>query len=101
MPAGAGSGSVRSTGRGWPTCRPCNRSLAVNVDRAVFTLAGTMILASLALGWLVSPYWLLLAAFVGANMLQAAFTGFCPAATIFRKLGLRTGPAFECPQAAR
>jgi hypothetical protein len=73
----------------------------VNVDRAVFTLAGTMILASLALGTLVSPYWLLLAAFVGANMLQAAFTGFCPAAMIFRKLGLKAGPAFECRQAAR
>lgn len=72
----------------------------MNVDRAVFTLAGTMILASLVLGWLVSPYWLLLAAFVGANMLQAAFTGFCPAAMIFRKLGLKAGPAFECSQTA-
>ena len=68
----------------------------MNVDRAVFTLAGSMILASVALGWLVSPYWLLLTVFVGANMLQAAFTGFCPAAVIFRKLGLKTGPAFEC-----
>jgi hypothetical protein len=67
----------------------------VNVDRAVLTLAGTMVLVSLTLGWLVSPTWLLLAAFVGANMLQAAFTGFCPAAIIFRKLGLKTGPAFE------
>ena len=73
----------------------------MNVDRAVFALAGTMILASLVLGWLVSPYWLLLAAFVGANMLQAAFTGFCPAAMIFGKLGLRAGPAFQCQQAAR
>lgn len=73
----------------------------MNVDRAVFTLAGTMVLISLALGWLVSPYWLLLAAFVGANMLQASFTGFCPAAMIFRKLGLRTGAAFECSTLAR
>jgi hypothetical protein len=73
----------------------------MNVDRAVLTLAGTMILASVVLGWLVSPYWLLLAAFVGANLLQAAFTGFCPAATIFRKLGLKTGPAFECAQSVR
>jgi hypothetical protein len=73
----------------------------VNVDRAVFTLAGIMVLASLALAWLVSPYWLLLAAFVGANMLQSAFTGFCPAAIIFRKLGLKTGPAFEDPRPVR
>ena len=68
----------------------------MNVDRAVFALAGTMVLASLVLGWLVSPYWLLLAAFVGANMLQAAFTGFCPAAMIFNKLGLKPGAAFAC-----
>jgi hypothetical protein len=71
----------------------------VNVDRAVLTLAGILVLLSLALAWLVNPNWLLLTAFVGLNLLQAAFTGFCPAATIFRKLGLKTGPAFECPQA--
>ena len=65
----------------------------MNIDRAVFTLAGSMLLISLALAWLVSPYWLLLTAFVGANMLQAAFTGFCPAAIVFRKLGLKEGPA--------
>lgn len=68
----------------------------MNIDRAVLALAGTMVLVSLTLGWLVSPYWLLLAVFVGANMLQAAFTGFCPAAIIFGKLGLKTGPAFAC-----
>lgn len=72
----------------------------MNVDRAVFALAGTMILASLGLGWFVSAYWYLLTAFVGANMLQAAFTGFCPAAVIFRKLGLQAGPAFACARAA-
>jgi hypothetical protein len=71
----------------------------VNVDRAVLTFAGIMVLISLALGWLVSPYWLLLTAFVGANMIQAAFTGFCPAAVIFQKLGLKAGPAFECTSA--
>lgn len=73
----------------------------MNVDRAVFAMAGSMVLLSIALAWLFSPYWLLLAAFVGANMLQAAFTGFCPAAIIFRKLGLKTGCAFDGPQAAR
>ncbi len=71
----------------------------MNVDRAVFIFAGSMLLISLALAWLVSPYWLLLAAFVGLNMIQAAFTGFCPAATVFRKLGLKEGPAFEWPPA--
>lgn len=73
----------------------------MNVDRAVFAMAGTMVLASLLLAWLVSPYWLLLAAFVGANMLQAAFTGFCPAAMIFNRLGLQPGAAFTCGTASR
>ncbi|MCB1489277.1 MAG: DUF2892 domain-containing protein [Bauldia sp.] len=66
----------------------------MNVDRAVFVVAGIVILASLALGYLVSPYWHLLTAFVGLNLLQSAFTGFCPAAIIFRKIGLKPGPAF-------
>lgn len=71
----------------------------MNVDRAVFLLAGTMVLASIALAWLLSPYWLLLTAFVGLNMIQASFTGFCPAALILRKLGMRCGPAFTGPTA--
>lgn len=69
----------------------------MNVDRAVMVLAGSMVLISLALGLLVSLYWLLLTAFVGVNMLQAAFTGFCPAAIIFRKIGLKPGVAFQAP----
>lgn len=73
----------------------------MNVDRAVMTLAGSMVLASLSLAWLVSPYWLLLTAFVGANLLQASFTGFCPAAIVFRKLGLKGGPAFNCSALTR
>ncbi|MBI1200993.1 MAG: DUF2892 domain-containing protein [Rhodopseudomonas sp.] len=68
----------------------------MNIDRAVFAIAGTMILVSLALYWLFSPYWLLLTAFVGANLLQSAFTGFCPAAIIFNRLGLKPGTAFSC-----
>ena len=67
----------------------------MNVDRAVLAFAGTVILVSLFLAWLVSPYWLLLAAFAGFNMVQAAFTGFCPAASVFRKLGLKAGSAFQ------
>ncbi len=69
----------------------------MNVDRAVFTLAGSLLLLSLALAWLVSPYWLILTLFVGANLFQSAFTGFCPAAIVFRRLGLKDGPAFQSP----
>ncbi len=67
----------------------------MNIDRAVLAFAGIMILVSLLLAFAVSPYWLLLNAFVGLNMLQAAFTGFCPAAMVFRKLGLGAGCAFQ------
>lgn len=66
----------------------------MNVDRAVLAFAGVIILASLALAYWHSPYWLLLTAFAGLNMLQAAFTGFCPAAMIFKKLGCKPGNAF-------
>lgn len=67
----------------------------MNIDRVVFAFAGAMILASLALGWFHSPYWLLLAAFVGANMFQAAFTGFCPLAIMLKRLGVKPGNAFR------
>lgn len=67
----------------------------MNVDRAVLSFAGCMLLASVALTLLVSPYWLISTAFIGANMLQASFTGFCPAAIVFRKLGLKEGAAFQ------
>ena len=49
---------------------------------------------SAILAWLVSPWWLLLAAFVGANMMQASITGFCPAAMLFKALGTKPGVAF-------
>lgn len=67
----------------------------MNVDRAVLAFAGIMVLISLALAWYFSPYWLLFTAFVGLNMLQSAFTGFCPAAIVFRKMGVRPGHAFK------
>ena len=54
----------------------------MNVDRLVCAIAGLFILVSLALSQLHSPYWLWFTAFVGANLLQAAFTGFCPMALI-------------------
>ena len=66
----------------------------MNIDRAVMAFAALVIFASLALAHLVSPNWLWLTAFVGLNLLQASFTGFCPAATVFRKLGLKAGCAF-------
>ena len=67
----------------------------MNIDRAVMAFAGVMILASVALAHFSSPLWLLLTAFVGVNMLQASFTGFCPAARVFGKLGLKSGCAFK------
>ena len=66
----------------------------MNVDRAVLAFAGVMVLVSVALTGLISPYWLLLTVFVGANMVQAAFTGSCPAAIVFRRLGVTNGRAF-------
>lgn len=66
----------------------------MSIDRIVLVFAGAMVLLGLALNYLVSPYWLLLAAFVGLNMLQAAFTGFCPLAIILKKLGAKPGAAF-------
>jgi len=67
----------------------------MTVDRAVFVFAGLVVLAGVTLGHFASPWWLLLSAFAGANMIQAAFTGFCPAALVFKKLGVRTGAAFH------
>ena len=66
----------------------------MSVDRIVFAFAGTVILISLALAQVHHPGWLWLTAFVGANMLQAAFTGFCPLATIVKKMGASPGAAF-------
>jgi hypothetical protein len=61
----------------------------MTVDRYVRLFAGTFVLASLALGYWVSPYWYLFTAFVGANLLQSAFTNWCPAMTFLRKLGVK------------
>lgn len=67
---------------------------AINVDQLVFRIAGTFVLLSLALSQLHHPYWLWFTAFVGLNMLQASFTGFCPLAKILRRLGVAPGAAF-------
>jgi len=66
----------------------------MNIDKAVFRFAGIMILVSLLLAYFHSMYWLWLTAFVGLNMLQASFTGFCPMAMLLAKTGLKPGSAF-------
>lgn len=67
----------------------------MSIDRIVLAFAGSVILLSLMLAQFHSPYWLWLTAFVGANLLQSAFTGFCPLALILRALGIRPGAAFD------
>ena len=67
----------------------------MSVDRLVLAFAGSLILISLALSRLHDPAWLWFTAFIGANMLQAAFTGLCPVAWIFKKLGAKPGLAFR------
>jgi hypothetical protein len=60
----------------------------VTVEAALRAIAGSFVLISLALGWLVHPYWYLFTAFVGLNLLQSAFTGWCPMMTVLRKAGV-------------
>jgi len=66
----------------------------MTIERMVFAFAGTFILLSVALSHYHNPAWLWLTVFVGANLLQSSFTGFCPLATILKKLGNKNGPAF-------
>lgn len=67
----------------------------MSIDRAVLMFAGIVVLLSVALAYFVSPYWILLAVFAGLNMIQASLTGVCPAAMLFKRLGLRAGVAFR------
>lgn len=67
----------------------------MTIDRIVLAFAGFVILLSLALTVYHSQNWMWLTAFVGANLLQSAFTGFCPLASILKNLGRRPGPAFN------
>jgi hypothetical protein len=57
--------------------------------------AGALALLGVVLGWQVSPYWYLLSGFVGLNLMQASITGFCPAAMVFKALGMKQGAAFQ------
>jgi hypothetical protein len=67
----------------------------MNLDRAVLAFAGFVVLVSVLLSLTVHPYWIGLTLFAGANMLQASLTGFCPAAMIFKALGVKSGHAFR------
>lgn len=66
----------------------------MSLDRTVLAFAGVMVLLSVVLTVFVHPGFIWFTVFIGANMLQSAFTGFCPAAMIFKKLGIRPGTAF-------
>jgi hypothetical protein len=66
----------------------------MSIDRAVMAFAGIMVLLSVALTVWVSPLWVWLTVFVGLNLLQASFTGLCPAAMLFRRLGFKPGAVF-------
>ena len=66
----------------------------MTIDRAVLAFAGTVVLISLVLGIYVHTNWFWLTAFVGANLLQSSFTGFCPLAIILKRLGVSQGAAF-------
>ena len=67
----------------------------MTLDRAVMVFAGVMTLLSVALTLWVSPLFMWFTVFIGFNMIQSSVTGFCPAAIVFRKLGVKTGCAFQ------
>ena len=66
----------------------------MSIDRIVLAVAGFMILLSLALAHYHNPNWLWFTAFVGLNLFQSAFTGWCPLAIILKKIGRQPGAAF-------
>ena len=67
----------------------------MTLDRSVMLFAGVMVLLSVVLTAFVSPLFIWFTVFIGANLIQSSFTGFCPAAMVFRKLGIKTGCAFN------
>ena len=62
----------------------------MSTERYIRIIAGTVVLIGLALGTWVNPWWYLLSAFVGVNLIQSAFTGFCPPEILLKKLGVKT-----------
>jgi hypothetical protein len=71
------------------------KEIKMSIDRIVLGFAGSMVLVSLLLSVIHSPYWLWFTAFVGANLLQSSITGFCPLAIILKTIGIKPGKAFE------
>jgi hypothetical protein len=67
----------------------------MNLDRAVMAFAGFIVLLSITLALAFNPWWLALGVFAGLNMIQASITGFCPAAMVFKRLGVKEGHAFR------
>lgn len=67
----------------------------MTLDRAVMAFAGCVVLLGVVLSLTVNPWWLALTAFAGLNMIQASFTGFCPAARAFKAMGVQPGNAFK------
>ena len=90
----AGSERPSQTDQGEPRPAPPH-GRTLTLDRAVMMFAGAMVLASVALTVWVHPGWVWLTVFVGLNLTQASVTGFCPAARLFRRLGVRPGTAFR------
>ena len=67
----------------------------MTMDQLILAIAGSFILISAGLAYFHSPNWLIFTAFVGANLLQASFSGWCPMVSILRRLGVKKGLAFE------
>jgi hypothetical protein len=67
----------------------------MSLDRSVMLFAGIMVLLSVALTVWVSPYFMWFTVFIGVNLIQSSVTGWCPAAIVFKKLGIKTGCAFN------
>lgn len=72
----------------------------MSLEHGVEAFAGLMVLLSVVLTWLVHPGFVWLTVFVGLNLFQQAFTGFCPAALLFRKLGLKSERELAAPGSA-
>jgi len=77
----------------WILIKLDKEKLIMSIERMITAMAGSFILGSLLLAHFASPYWLLFTAFVGFNLFQSSFTGFCPAAMIFKAMGFK--PAAE------
>lgn len=67
----------------------------MTLDRSIFLFAGVMVLLSVALTLWVSPLFVWFTVFIGLNLVQSSFTGFCPAAMVFKALGIKAGCAFQ------